>query len=123
MNTSLLLDKKYRWENNTDNEWQKRFVPLLLQESNIYIKRGRIQELPKLVSSKTQKKIRLCVRINNRNILVLWKLLRAKNKEKDTPQVKLFVRYVDDIVRTVRGEPSSVLDAASSLHPNLQFTL
>ena len=48
---------------------------------------------------------------------------RAKNKEKDTPQVKLFLWYVDDIVRTVRGEPSCVLDAANCLHPNLQFTL
>ena len=48
---------------------------------------------------------------------------RAKNKEKDTPQVKLFLRNVDDIVRTVRGEPSCLLDAANSLHPNLQFTL
>ena len=34
-----------------------------------------------------------------------------------------FLRYVDDIVRTVRGEPSCLLDAANSLHPNLQFTL
>ena len=47
----------------------------------------------------------------------------AKNKESDTPQVKLFLRYVDDIVRTVRGEPVCLLDAANSLHPNLQFTL
>ena len=48
---------------------------------------------------------------------------RAKNKEKDTPQVKLFLRYVDEIFRTVKGEPSCVLDTANSLHPNLQFTL
>ena len=48
---------------------------------------------------------------------------RAKNKEKDTPQVKLSLRYVDDIVRTVREKPSCLLDAANSLHPNLQFTL
>ena len=48
---------------------------------------------------------------------------RAKNKEKDTPQLKLFVRYVVDIVRTVRGDPSCLLDTANSLHPNLQFTL
>ena len=48
---------------------------------------------------------------------------RAKNKEMDTPQVKLFLRYVDDIVRPVRGEPSCVLGAANSLHPNLQFIL
>ena len=37
--------------------------------------------------------------------------------------MKLFLRYVDDIVRTVRGEPSCLLDAANSVHPNLQFTL
>ena len=37
--------------------------------------------------------------------------------------MKLFLRYVDDIVRTVRGEPSCFLDAANFLHPNLQFTL
>ena len=48
---------------------------------------------------------------------------RAKNKEKDTPQVKLFLRYMDDIVRSVKGEPSCLLDAANSLHPKLQFTL
>ena len=48
---------------------------------------------------------------------------RTKNKEKDTPQVKLFLRYEDNLVRTVGDEPSCVLDAANSLHPNLQFTL
>ena len=37
--------------------------------------------------------------------------------------MKLFLRYVDAIVRTVRGEPSCLLDAFNSLHPNLQFTL
>ena len=37
--------------------------------------------------------------------------------------MKLFLRYVDDIVKTVRGEANCVLDAANSLHPNLQFTL
>ena len=30
---------------------------------------------------------------------------------------------MDNIVRTVRGEPSCLLDDANSLHPNLQFTL
>ena len=30
---------------------------------------------------------------------------------------------MDDIVRTVRGEPSCLHDAANSLHLNLQFTL
>ena len=30
---------------------------------------------------------------------------------------------MDDIVRTVKGEPSCLVDAANYLHPNLQFTL
>ena len=47
----------------------------------------------------------------------------AKNKENDIQQVELFLTYVDDTVGTVRGEPSCVLDAAKSLHPNLQFNL
>ena len=47
----------------------------------------------------------------------------AKNKEKDTPHVQLFLRYVNEFVKTVRGEPSCVLVAANSLHPNLQFIL
>ena len=38
---------------------------------------------------------------------------RVKNKEKDTSQVKLFLRYLDDILRTIRGEPSCLLDAAN----------
>ena len=35
----------------------------------------------------------------------------------------MFLGYVDDLVKTVRGEPSCLLDAANSLYPNLQFTL
>ena len=38
-------------------------------------------------------------------------------------QAKLFLRYVDDIVRTVKGDPQKVLRAANLLHPNLQFTI
>ena len=40
---------------------------------------------------------------------------------RDIQQTKLLLRYVADIVRTVKGEPICVLDAANSLHPNLQF--
>ena len=36
---------------------------------------------------------------------------------------KLLLRYVDDIVKTVRSEPICVLGAANSLDPNLQITL
>ena len=35
----------------------------------------------------------------------------------------MFLRYVDDIYRTVKGQPNKVLDAVNSLHPKLQFTL
>ena len=46
---------------------------------------------------------------------------RARNKQKDSPQLKLFLRYVDDMVRTVRGEPSCLL-GSNSLHPNPEKT-
>ena len=36
---------------------------------------------------------------------------------------KVFLRYVDEMVRTVKGDPGVVLEAASKLHPNLQFTI
>ena len=38
-------------------------------------------------------------------------------------EMKLFKRYVDDIIRTVRGDPDEFLKFANSLHNNLQFTL
>ena len=38
-------------------------------------------------------------------------------------QAKLFLRYVDDIVRTVKVDPEKMLRAANLLHPNLQFTI
>ena len=38
-------------------------------------------------------------------------------------ETKVFLRYLNDIVRTVRGDTKEVLDAVNNLHPNLQFTL
>ena len=38
-------------------------------------------------------------------------------------ETKVFLRHVDDIVRTVRGDTKELLDAVNNLHPNLQFTL
>ena len=38
-------------------------------------------------------------------------------------EMKLFKRYVDDIICTVRGDPDEYLKFANSLHNNLQFTL
>ena len=37
--------------------------------------------------------------------------------------VEVFLRYVDDRVRTVKGDPGLVLEAANKLHRNLQFTI
>ena len=38
-------------------------------------------------------------------------------------ETKVFLRYFDDIVRTVRGETKELLDAVNNLHPYLQLTL
>ena len=38
-------------------------------------------------------------------------------------EMKLFKRYVDDIICTVRGDPDEYLKFAKSLHNNLPFTL
>ena len=38
-------------------------------------------------------------------------------------ETKVFLRYVDDIVRTVRGDTKELLDVVNNLHPNLKFTL
>ena len=48
-----------------------------------------------------------------------------KQQEADRTETgfKVFLRYVDDIVRTVKGDLDVVLEAAVKLHPNLQFTL
>ena len=37
--------------------------------------------------------------------------------------VKFFLRFVDNTVRTVEGDPNVVLHAANKLRPNLQLTL
>ena len=51
------------------------------------------------------------------------KCIAIREKNKSGQQAKLFLRYVDDIVRTVKGDPEKVLRAANLVHPNLQFTI
>ena len=51
------------------------------------------------------------------------KCIAIREKNKSGQQSKLFLRYVDDIVRTVKGDPEKVLRAANLLHPNLQFRI
>ena len=46
------------------------------------------------------------------------KCIAIKEKNKSVQQPKLFLRYVDDIVRTVKGDPEKVLRAVNLLHPN-----
>ena len=38
-------------------------------------------------------------------------------------QANFFLRYVDDIVKTVKSDTGVVLQAANLLHPKLQFTI
>ena len=51
------------------------------------------------------------------------KCIAIREKNKSGQLAKLFLRYVDDIVRTVKGDPEKMLRAANLLHPNLQFTI
>ena len=50
-----------------------------------------------------------------------WK--KQQEADRTVNCVKVFLRYVDDIVRTVKGNPGVVLETANKLHPNLQFTI
>ena len=47
------------------------------------------------------------------------KCIAIREKNKSVQQAKLFLRYVDDIVRTVKGDAEKVLRAANLLHPDL----
>ena len=38
-------------------------------------------------------------------------------------QATFLLRYVDDTLRSVKGDPKKVLRAANLLHPKLQFTI
>ena len=46
-----------------------------------------------------------------------------KTDNNNSSKRKVFLRYVDDIVRPVRGDTKELLDAVNNRHPNLQFTL
>ena len=56
----------------------------------------------------------------------IWNCMTCKKQraaDRTVNGVKVFLRYMDDIVRTVKGDPGVVLEAANKLHPNLQFTI
>ena len=48
-----------------------------------------------------------------------------KQQEADRTEndVKVFLRYVDDIIRNVKGDPGVVFKVANKSLPNLQFTI
>ena len=48
---------------------------------------------------------------------------KQQEADRNVNGVNVFLRYVDDIVRTVKGVPGVVLEAANELHPKLQFTI
>ena len=53
--------------------------------------------------------------------MVMHDLQKTTRSRSDENDVKVFLRYVDDIVRTFKGNPGVVLKAAKKLHPNLQL--
>ena len=56
----------------------------------------------------------------------VWYCMTCKKQQeadRNVKGVKVFLRYVDDIVRTVKGDPGVFLEAANKLHPNFQFTI
>ena len=48
-------------------------------------------------------------------------LISAINRHGQVEEMKLFKKYVDDIICTVRGDEDEHLKIANSLHKNLQF--
>ena len=56
----------------------------------------------------------------------VWYCMTCKKQEESDRTVngvKVFLRYVDDIFRTVKGDHGVVLEAANKLHLNMQFTI
>ena len=53
----------------------------------------------------------------------LHDLLKQQETDRTENGVKVFLRYVVEKVRTVKGDTGVVLEAANKLHPNLQFTI
>ena len=56
----------------------------------------------------------------------VWYCMTCKKQQEAYRTVNgviVFLRYVSDIIRTVKGDPGVVLEAANKLHPNLQFTI
>ena len=57
----------------------------------------------------------------------VWYCMNCNKKQQEADRtvsgVKNFLRYMDDIVRTVNGDLGLVIEAANNLHPNLQFTI
>ena len=48
---------------------------------------------------------------------------RGNGEKKSVQQAKFFLRFVGDIVITVKGDPEKELRAANLLHPKTQFTI
>ena len=44
-------------------------------------------------------------------------------KKQHSEKIKLFLRHVDDIVRTVKADPEEMLNVANQLRSNLKFSL
>ena len=61
--------------------------------------------------------------MENQFSMGLFCLENDKTDINNSSETKAFLRYVDDFVRTVRGDTTELLEAVKNLHPNLQYTL
>ena len=56
----------------------------------------------------------------------VWFCMNCKKQQetdRNESKFEFFLRNVDEIVRTMRGEPGVVLEAANKLHPNGLLTI
>ena len=60
---------------------------------------------------------------NTETVWYCWICKKQQEADRTVIGVKVFLRYVDDIVRTVKDDPVVILEAANKLHPNLHFTI
>ncbi|XP_063728862.1 uncharacterized protein LOC134856523 [Symsagittifera roscoffensis] len=107
---------------NIDLDYNESIISLDVKSlyTNVPLKEAIDIALRKLYEQTSPPKL---ARGTMKKLLNMARCKEQRDQEKPTENVKAFLRYVDDIVRTVKGDPDIVLKAANELHPNLQFTI
>ncbi|XP_063713937.1 uncharacterized protein LOC134841828 [Symsagittifera roscoffensis] len=107
---------------NIDLDYNESIISLDVKSlyTNVPLKEAIDIALRKLYEKTSPPKL---ARGTMKKLLNMARCKEQRDQEKPTENVKAFLRYVDDIVRTVKGDPDIVLKAANELHPNLKFTI